>query len=131
MPRVAQAVALPVFPYRDAVQNHVDARDVVSCDVGFLAVQLQLTHIAAVFFNVTNALQQQTAGAAGPVSNGHAGFWLQHFGHQEADFGGRIKLAAGFTCPDGEIADQVLVSVAEKIVGDVGTVESLAAEMVD
>ena len=129
--RVAQGVALLVLPHRDAVQDHVDARDVVGGDVGLLPVQEQLPHVAAVLLDVADALQQQAAGAAGPVADAHARLGFQHLGHEKADFGGGVELAAGFAGLAGEVADQVFVGVAEQVVGDVGAVEGLAAEVVD
>jgi hypothetical protein len=56
---------------------------------------------------------------------------LQHLGHQEADLGRCVELAAGLARLAGEVADQVFVGVAEQVVGDVGAVEGLAAEVVD
>lgn len=56
---------------------------------------------------------------------------MQHFGHQETDFSRGVELAAGFACPAGEVADQVFIGIAEKVVRDVGAVKLLAAEVVD
>lgn len=94
-------------------------------------MQLQLPHVVAVLLDVPDALQQQAARAAGPVAHRHAGPWLQHFGHQEADLGRCVELAAGLARLAGEVADQVFVGVTEQVVGDVRAVEGLAAEVVD
>jgi hypothetical protein len=131
VPRVTQAVALLVLPHGDAVQDHVDARDVVGGDVGFLPVQLQLPHVAAMLLDVPDALQEQAARAAGPVAHRHAGPRLQHLGHQKANLGRRVELAAGLARLAGEVADEVFVGVAEQVIGDVRAVEGLAAEVVD
>ena len=129
--RVAQAVALLVLPHRDAVQDHVDARNVVGGDVGFLPVQLELAHIAAVLLDMADALQQQAARTAGPVADATCRLGLQHLGHQETHLGRGVELAAGLAGLAGEVADQVFVGVAEQVVGNVGAVERLAAEVVD
>ncbi len=94
-------------------------------------MQEELAHVAAVLLYIADALQQQAAGAAGPVADAHACFRLQHLGHEKTDLGGSVELAAGFARLTGEVADQVLIGVAEQVVGDVSTVEGLAAEVVD
>ena len=113
------------------MQDHVDARDVVSGNVGFLAVQLQLAHVTAMLLDIADALQQKATRTTGPVANGHASVGLQHLDHQEADLGRGVELPAGFAGLAGEVSDQVFVGVTEQVVRDVCAVKGLTAEVVD
>ena len=94
-------------------------------------MKLELTHIAAVFLGVADALQKQTARTGRPVTNRHAGLRLKNFGHQEALLGRGVELAAGFARIAGEVTDQVFVGVAEQVIGNEGAVEGLTAEVID
>ena len=112
--RRGQGVVLPDFRRGAVVQNHVHLGQRGCGVVHFLPVNGDAVR------SFGGSLEQQRTGTTGGVVNrllaapgpGHA----DDLGHDERDFGRRVKLAFGFAGFRGEMPHQVFVCVAKNIV---------------
>lgn len=100
----------------DVVQEHVDAGEVVSGQVDFLAVE-PLTHIA--FTKDLVELQQQGPGTDSRVVDLVDLFFADDgdAGEKFGDFLGGVVLATGLACTGGVHLHEVLIGVAEQVDG--------------
>ena len=127
VPVIGQRVAVIDFELRvlHSVQQHVHAGEVVGRDVLFLPVNLA----DAMRPHALAHVQQQRAGATGEVEHAVqpfflarcSGSWLSSVTIPDRMSGNllrRIKLACLFARTGGELADQILVGVAQRV--DVG-----------
>ncbi len=58
----------------------------------------------------------------------HAGIGVQHFGHDFADFGWRVKFTCALAAAFGESSDQVFVALADDVGFDVFQAQALGAD---
>ena len=109
-----QRVALPDFRRLVAVQNHVHARQGGGGVVHLLPVDAQAGG------GFVGDLDEQRTGATGRVVDGVPRRGLppgdDDFRHHPRDLGGGVELSLALAALRGEVAHQVLVSVAQQVV---------------
>ena len=113
--RRGQGVALHDLRFGVTVQDHVHPRQTRGGRV------LLLPEEAERGAGLVRHLQQQGAGAAGRVINGRlaAGFGFgdaEHLRHDARDLGRGVELALALAALGGEVAHEVLVSVAKDVI---------------
>ena len=119
--RAAERVLAHDLEVLDAVQHEVHARDGRRGEVLLLAVDLpeERARVAARALHVLDGAEQHAARAAGRVVDALAGLRVEQFHHHADDAAGRVELAGLLALGDvGELADQVLVGVAEDVRAD-------------
>ena len=117
----AQRVLSHDLKVLDAVQHEVHPRDGRGGEVLLLAVDLpeERARVAARALHVLDGAEQHAARAARRVVDGLAGLRVEQFHHHPDDAAGRVELAGLLALGDvGELADQVLVGVAEDVRAD-------------
>jgi hypothetical protein len=80
---------------------------------------------------VGDAGEQHAAGAAGGVIDGLAGLHVEHLGHEVDDGAVRVELGGGVAGVVGELLDEILVALAQLVLGQVGDGEFQRGEVLD
>lgn len=117
------------------VDDHVHAGHGPGVGDVFLAVELEGGDGALLalrgLFHGDLALDEEAAGAAGGIVNGHAGLGLEDAGHDGADLGRGVELPCTLAAAFGELADEVFVALAGDVGLDVVQAEALGADGLD
>jgi hypothetical protein len=79
---------------------------------------------------VGDAGEQHAAGAGG-VIDGLAGLHVEHLGHEVDDGAVRVELGGGVAGVVGEFLDEILVALAQLVLGQVGDGEFQRGEVLD
>ena len=78
-----------------------------------------------------DAGEQHAAGAAGGIIDGLAGLHVEHLGHEVDDGAVRVELGGGVAGVVGELLDEILVALAQLVLGQVGDGEFQRGEVLD
>ena len=137
-----QAVALHQFGFGqrvaaldakilDAVEKTIHPGDGGGHKIALLPEQL---HVAPLFFlpaQVCDTREQHAAGATSRVIHGFTGLHVQHLGHQMNHGAVGVKFGGGVAGVVGKFLDQVFVTLAQFILGQIGDGEFQCAEMLN
>ncbi len=115
----------------DAVQEQVHPGDRRGSVVELLAVEAQVAPFLALAAQLGGGGDQHAAGAAGGVVDRLARLGLEHQRHQVDERAVGVELLGGVAGVVGELLDQVLVAVAEFVLGQVRDRQDLAGEVLD
>ena len=131
---VAERVLAGDLKVLDAVQHQVHARDRRGGQVLLLAVDLaeEGARVAALARDVLDRAEQHAARAAGRIVDRLAFLRVEHLDHHPHDAARGVELAGLVASGDvGELADQVLVGVAEHVGADRRVAERDGREALD
>ena len=116
--RAGEGVVLPYLRRRAVVEDHVHPGQRGGGVVHLLPIEREVEAGTALGFVMR--LQKQRAGAAGGIVDGLAGALgaadADHLGHDARDFRRGVELPLALARLGGEVAHQVFVGVAEKVV---------------
>ena len=126
-----QRVAVGDVAVGDAVQEQVHPGDGRGPVVQLLAVEAQVAPLLALAPQLGGGGDEHAAGAAGGVVDRLAGLGLQHQRHQVDEGAVGVELLGGVAGVVGELLDQVLVAVAELVLGQVRDRQRLGGEVLD
>ena len=107
----------------DAVEDEVHSGNRGGREVPFLAVGFaeEGARVAAVSLHVIDGGEQHAAGAASGVVNRLALFRIEDLGHHPHHAAGGVELASLLAAGDvGELADEILIGIAEDVGRDSG-----------
>ena len=99
----------------------------------FLAVELERCRLFRLgpVFHGDFELYEEAPGTTAGIVDGHAGLGLKHAGHDGSDFGRSVELAGALAATLGELANQILVALADDIGLDVVKPQTLGADRFD
>ena len=129
--RLGERVAALDVEVLDAVEEAVHPGDGGGHEVPLLAVEPDVAPFLALPAQMGDAGEQHAAGAAGGVVDGLARLRLEHLGHQVDDGAVGVELGGGVAGVVGELLDQVLVALAQLVLGQVGDGEFERGEVLD
>jgi hypothetical protein len=120
-------------PALHVVDDHVHIGHGPGVGDVFLAVELQRRGFFGLgpVFHGDLELHEEAAGAAAGVVDGHAGFGLEDAGHDGADLGRGVELAGALAAALSELADEILVALADDVGLDVIQAEALGTDGLD
>ena len=113
--RVEQRVVVLDVGVGDAVEEHVHLADGPNAAVGVLAVERQVTGIAAGLLHVLAREDQHAARADARIIDAHPGLGPEQPHHQPHHVAGGVELAALLARRVGELPDQVFVGRAQHV----------------
>ena len=128
---VGERVAADDLEVLDAVEEQVHPGDGRGDEVELLPVEPERAVLAAGALHLGQRRDQHAAGAAGGVVDRLAGLRLEHLRHQVDEGAVGVELLRRVAAVVGELLDQVLVAVAELVLGHVGERERLGREVLD
>src|SRR5258707_5690442 len=102
------------MPRIHAVEDKVDARDVVSRNIALLCVKKKAVRVLMMTAQVFSALEQERGRAAGPIADFVLLRRLNNFRHEVRNCLRRVELAGTLARFTGEGADEVFVGVAKE-----------------
>ena len=117
---LGQGVAALDAEVLDAVQEAVHPGDGGGHQVPLLAVEADVAPLLALPAQVRDGGEQHAAGAAGGVVDALAWLRLEHLGHQVDDGAVGVELGGGVAGVVGEFLDEILVALAQLVLGQVG-----------
>ena len=113
------------------VENEIHASD-RSCHVDqLLPIEAERSPISAPALQLCERRDEHAAGPAGGVVNPLASLGFEHLRHQVHQGAVGVKLLRGVAAVVGELLDEVLVGVAQFVLGDRGEAERVLGEMFD
>ena len=128
---VAQDVADRDAEVLDAVQHEVHARDRRRRADDLLAVEAESPRVAAVALHLGQRGDEHAAGAGGRVVDALARPRREHLRHQVHQRAVGVELLRGVAAVVGELLDEVLVGVAQLVLGHRGEAQRVLREMLD
>ena len=129
--RLRQGVAALDAEVLDAVEEAVHPGDGGGHEVPLLAVELHIPPLLPRPAQVGDAREQHAAGAAGGIIDGLAGLHVEHLGHEVDDGAVRVELGGGVAGVVGKLLDEILVALAQLVLGQVGDGEFQRGEVLD
>jgi hypothetical protein len=114
-----------------AVEHEVHPRDGGGDGDELLPVEAGRAGVAAAALHLGQAGDEHAAGAAGRVVDALARLRLQHLRHQVDQRAVGVELLRRVAAVVGELLDQVLVAVAELVLGHVREAERVLGEVLD
>ena len=127
----AEGVAADDLEFLDAVHEHVHAGDGGGDEIDLLAVELEGAIVFAGVLKLEGAIEEQAPGAAGGIVDALAGLRIHDKGHEADDGSVGVELSGGVAAVVGELLDEIFVSVAELVVGDIGNAEGVGGEVLE
>ncbi len=131
MLRLGQGLAALDAEVLDAVEEAVHPGDGGGHQIPFLAVELHIPPFLLLVPQVGDAGKQHAAGAAGGVIDGLSGLHVEHLGHEVDEGAVRVELGGGVAGVVGELLDEILIALAQFVLGQVGDGEFQRGEVLD
>ena len=129
--RFGESVASDNLKVLDPVEEAVHPGDRGGHQVPFLAVEAHVAPFLALAAQMGDAGEEHAARATGGIVDGFAGLRFEHLGHEMDDSAVGVELGGGVAGIVGEFLDEIFVSLAQLVLGQIGQGEFERAEVLD
>ena len=129
--RLGKGIAADDLEVLDPVKEAVHPGDGGGHEVPLLAVEAYVPPLLALAAQMGDGRKKHPAGAAGGIVDRFPRLGFEHLGHEVDDGAVGVELGGGVAGVVGEFLDQVFVSLAQLVLGEVGEGEIEGAEVLD